>query len=181
MANPYLGEIRMFAFNFAPQGWALCNGQTLSINQNQAVFALLGTLYGGNGTTTFQLPNLQSRVAIHQGQGAGLSPYVVGQQGGVENVTLTSGQMPAHNHLINCDDVPEDVNGSNPSGKFLGATYDNTGGPVDIYSKNLTPAPATMNPSMVAIAGGSQPHQNVQPYLAVTFCIALQGIFPSRN
>jgi len=134
----------MFACTFAPQGWAFCNGQTLSIAQNTALFSLLGTTYGGNGTTTFQLPNLQSRVPIHMGQGSGLSPYIIGQMGGTENVTLTLNQMPEHNHLINCDGDPANVLGPNPTTKFMGTTTRDIDGPVDIYSRNPTPAPATM-------------------------------------
>src|ERR1700729_3145413 len=106
MAEPFLGEIRMFGFNFAPQGWAMCNGQTLPISQNAALFSLLGTFYGGDGVTTFQLPNLQSRVAIHEGQGSGLSPYDIGQVGGVETVMLTQNQMPQHSHSVGASSAP---------------------------------------------------------------------------
>jgi microcystin-dependent protein len=178
MSDPFLGEIRMAGFNFAPLGWALCNGQTLSISQNTALFSLLGTFYGGNGTTTFQLPNFQSRVPIHQGQGSGLSPYVIGQYGGVENVTLTVGQTAAHTHLVYADgDVPSN-NSPSPSGNAL-ATFA-TGGDIYATAAGLKKA-VTMNPLMIAAAGGGQPHPNIQPYLVVTFIIALVGIFPSRN
>ena len=178
MAEPYLGEIRMFGFNFAPQGWAMCNGQLLSISQNDALFALLGTFYGGNGTTTFGLPDLRSRVPIHQGEGSGLSQYVIGQYGGVENVTLTVGQTAAHTHLVYADgDVPSN-NSPSPSGNAL-ATFA-TGGDIYATAAGLKKA-VTMNPLMIAAAGGSQPHPNIQPYLVLNLCIALQGIFPSRN
>jgi microcystin-dependent protein len=172
MSEPYLGEIRMVGFNFAPQGWALCNGQLLAISQNTALFSLLGTYYGGDGITNFALPNLQSRVAIHQGQGAGLSPYVIGQQGGTENVTLNSQQMPSHNHLVNT--VAAQGSQTRPVNNLLAATASNT----------YAPAPSdgsTLNPVAVGNAGGNQPHPNVQPYLCVNFIIALQGIYPPRN
>jgi microcystin-dependent protein len=172
MANPYVSEIRMFGTNFAPKGWALCNGQLLSIQQNTALFSLIGTLYGGNGTTTFGLPDLQGRVPIHQGNGAGLSPYVVGQRGGVESDTLTVGQMPAHNHLVNA--THDTSSHDRPGEKYLGMAS------TPIYV--TTPVSMeTMSPSMISIAGGSQPLSIVQPYLAITLCIALVGIFPSRS
>ncbi|HWF49166.1 MAG TPA: tail fiber protein [Solirubrobacteraceae bacterium] len=172
MSEPFLGEIRMFGFNFAPQGWAFCNGQTLPIAQNTALFALLGTQYGGNGQTTFALPNLQSRVAIHQGTGVGLSNYQMGETGGVESVTLISQQMPAHSHPVNVSGAPGTA--TRPDGAVPARAT------VDIYA----PAPdgtTPMNAGMIGNTGGSQPHTNIQPYLAVNFCIALQGIFPSRN
>jgi microcystin-dependent protein len=179
MSEPFVGEIRMFGGNFAPAGWALCNGQILNISTNTPLFSILGTNFGGNGQSTFGLPNLQGRVPIHWGNGAGLSPYTLGQNAGVETVTLTQNQTPAHSHLINC------VNGSNanstkPSGAYPGAiTSSVTTTKVDAYS---SAAPDTqMNAAAVSAIGGSQPHPNIQPYLCVTFIIALQGIFPSRN
>jgi microcystin-dependent protein len=172
MAEPFLGEIRMFGFQFAPTGWAMCNGQLLPISQNTALFSLLGTTYGGNGTSTFALPNLQSSVAIHQGQGVGLSPYVIGQNGGTENVTLTQGQMPLHGHTVNASGSP----GANtrPAGGVLARAT------TDVYAA-APDGSTTMNPGTIGNAGGSQPHTNIQPYLVISFCIALQGIFPSRN
>jgi microcystin-dependent protein len=173
MAEPFLVEIRMFGFNFAPSGWAMCNGQLLAISQNTALFSLLGTFYGGNGTTTFALPNLQSCVAIHQGQGTGLSPYTIGQTGGTETVTLLQGQIPAHNHQVQCN-----ISGgtqASPAGGY--PAVESTGTSLD-YS---TAATGTMNSAMIEPIGGSQPHTNIQPFLCVNFCIALQGIFPSRN
>jgi microcystin-dependent protein len=175
MANPYLGEIRMFAFNFAPEGWALCDGQTLSISQNTALFALLGTTYGGNGTTTFQLPNLQSRVPIHQGTGLGLSPYVMGQIQGAETVILNVQQIPSHNHSLNCN--TGGGNAASPQNNF--PAVESTGTSLD-YDSAATSG-AAMSPAALSLTGGSQPHTNIQPYLCVNFCIAMQGIFPSRN
>jgi microcystin-dependent protein len=172
MAEAYLGEIRMFGFNFAPQGWAFCNGQLLPISQNTALFSLLGTFYGGNGTTNFALPNLQSSVAIHQGQGPGLSPYEIGQIGGFEDVTLTQGQMPTHTHTVNANASP--ATASRPAGSALARTTD------QIYA-TAPDGSTTMNAGTIANAGGSQPHSNIQPFLVISFCIALQGIYPSRN
>ena len=173
MADPYLGEIRMFGFNFPPEGWALCNGQLLSISQNTALFALLGTYYGGNGTTTFALPNLQSCVPIHQGQGPGLSPYVIGQIGGAENITLTQGQMPEHTHLVQCSSAGGNL--ASPVNAY--PAVESSGTSLD-YSNT---AGSAMNGGMNTTAGSTQPHPNIQPYVVVSFCIALQGIFPSRN
>lgn len=169
MSEPYLGQISIFGFNFPPRGWAFCNGQILPIAQNQALFSLLGTTYGGNGVTTFALPNLQSRVPIHFGQGAGLSSYNQGQSGGSEVVTLISAQMPAHNHLASVTNAG--AAGSRPAGNVPSA-----GGSYAASSDG-----GTFNPAFIQNAGGSQPHGNVQPYLALNFCIALEGIYPSRN
>ena len=149
----------------------------LPISQNTALFSLLGTYYGGNGTSTFALPNFQSRVPIHQGQGSGLSPYVIGQAGGVENVTLTVQQLASHTHLVRADGDVGGNDATSPSGNALATFASNT-----VYSNNHAPATvATMNPQMLSSAGGGQPHGNIQPYLVVTFIIALEGIFPSRN
>lgn len=172
MSDQYLGEIRMFAGNFAPYGWALCNGQTLAISQNTALFSLIGTYYGGDGVTTFQLPNLQSRVPIHQGQGLGLSPYNIGQIGGFENVTLSTQQMPQHNHGVNVLGLNAATNKA--AGGYLA---DSTGGNVYTTSNPNN----TLNTNAITYAGSSQPHNNIQPYLCITFIIALQGIYPSRN
>jgi microcystin-dependent protein len=169
MAEPFLGEIRMFSGNFAPAGWAMCNGQLLAINQNQALFAIIGTFYGGNGINNFALPNLQGNVAIHQGNG-----FQVGQVGGEQAVTLTSAQMPSHSHTAQC--VNAKANKPNPTGNVWAQ---DAAGTTAEYS-NAAPG-AAMAPSAIAPAGGNQPHDNMQPYLTVTFIIALQGIFPSRN
>ena len=174
MATPFLGEIRMVGFTFPPKGWALCNGQILSISQNAALFSLLGTTYGGNGTSTFALPDLRSRVPIHAGQGIGLSPYVQGEQTGTESVVLTFSQMPSHNHTVN--GVASGGNQASPAGGS--PAIESTGTSLD-YS-NATPS-SPMNAAMLSPAGSNQPHNNIQPVLCVNFVIALQGIFPSRN
>lgn len=172
MSEPFLGEIRMFGFTFAPQGWALCDGQLLPISQNQALFALLGTTYGGDGTTTFALPNLQSRVPIHRGQGAGLSSYVAGQAGGTETVKLTAAQMPTHTHSVKASSSA--AASGKPEGSALAQSASH------IYTAQPDTS-TVMNAKMLGAAGGSAPHGNIQPYLAVNFCIALAGIFPSQN
>jgi microcystin-dependent protein len=166
MAEPFLGEMKIISFGFAPKGWALCNGQLLLINQNQALFAILGTTYGGDGRVNFALPNLQGRTPIHMGAG-----FTVGQRGGEINHTLSISELPAHIHLANGSSSTSTV--STPGGNFWG----NAGLPS--YSKS---APASaLPPSAIANAGGSQPHNNMQPYLALYVIIALQGIFPSQN
>ena len=178
--DPYLGEIRMFAGNFAPRGWAFCNGQILSIAQNTALFSLLGTTYGGNGQTTFALPNLQSMAPLHWGNGAGLSPYSIGQTGGAENVTLIQTQMPGHTHTAT---TSIKANGRGDSDSPAGAV---PGGGAGINVDASAPDGSTrmsdrMAVTQLAAAGGNQPHANLQPYLAVTFIIALEGIYPSRS
>ncbi len=171
--NPYLGEIRIFGGNFAPKGWALCNGELLSISSNTALFSVLGTTYGGDGIRTFALPNLQSRAPVHWGQGAGLSEYVLGQPGGAENVTLTQQQMPQHNHTMGTLSAPGTV--ARPNTQLLAQSTSGS-----VYG----PAPSdgsALNQAAIGFAGSNQPHANLQPYLAVTFMIALEGIYPSRN
>lgn len=165
----------MFGGTFAPQGWATCDGQLLSISQNTALFSLLGTTYGGNGQTTFALPDLRGRVAVHAGQGPGLTPYVLGEQTGTENHTLLVTQMPAHNHVVNAD------SGSAASTNPTNALPGNPGfGKQPNYYSSAT-ANATMNQTMVGITGGSQPFSVIQPLLCLNFIIALVGIYPSRN
>lgn len=166
----FIGEIRAFGFTFAPRGWATCDGQLLAINQNQALFSLLGTTYGGDGVTTFALPDLRGRVSVHMGQGPGRSPYVAGQVGGAEAVTLTASQMPAHGHPVAASSAATD---KNPSGNVPAYT-----GSAASYGATLD---LTMNQAMVGTAGGSQPHPNLQPYLTINWCIALMGEYPSRN
>lgn len=168
MGTPYLGEIRVVSFNFPPKGWAFCNGQILSIAQNQALFSLLGTTYGGNGTQTFALPNLQGRVPIHLGNG-----YFQGQIGGETAVTIAALNMPAHSHQAR--GVSTTANEVSPSGNTWAASVDNP------YSINSNIGTVAMNPASVSQVGGTQPHDNLQPYLVLTYVIALQGIFPSRN
>lgn len=170
MAEPFLSEIRVFSFNFAPTGWALCNGQQLPINQNQALFSLLGTTYGGDGRVNFGLPNLQGRVPMHTGDG-----HLLGERGGEELHTLAMGEMPTHVHQPQASVKPGDGDTFIPTGNYMA-----NAAPTQIYSAgSATMVP--MAPSMVTNTGGSQPHENRQPFLVVNMCIALQGIFPSRN
>jgi len=180
MAEAYLGEIRMVGWNFAANGWALCNGQLMSISQNAALFSLLGTYYGGDGVQTFALPNLQSRVPIHQGTGPGLSPYTIGQASGSENVTLLPPQMPQHNHLVGVSNLTGTV--ADPTNALL--AQGNAGtvrAPAIVSGYVSTAATGTLAPTAISMAGGSQPHGNIQPYLCINFIIALAGIFPSRS
>ncbi|MEO8852697.1 MAG: tail fiber protein [Ginsengibacter sp.] len=164
--------IALFGFNFAPSGWLLCNGQLLAINQNQALFSLLGTTYGGNGTTNFALPDFQGRVPIHFGQGAGLSNYQIGQVGGIETVTLQIDNLPAHSHPLNA--VSETGKTSVPAGAF----HANTGALDPDY--NTSGTVVAMNAGAIGTTGGAQPISILQPYLVVNYCIATQGIYPSR-
>jgi microcystin-dependent protein len=174
MASPFVAEIRMFAGNFAPTGWALCNGQILPISQNTALFSLLGTTYGGNGQSTFALPDLQGCVPLHPGQGNGLSLYDLGQQSGSETVTLLQSEMPAHNHPVVV----------RPTGNIpaIGVAPGNVGARSNSRPYNSDAPNTTMDPSTgLLITGSSFPHNNMQPYLTVTFIIALQGVFPPRG
>jgi microcystin-dependent protein len=179
MSEPFLGQIMLVGFNFAPQGWAFCNGQLLSIAQNTALFSLLGTTYGGNGTTTFALPDLRGRAAVGFGQGPGLSPYTQGESTGTETVTLTVGQIPAHSHLVAANAASASV--LSPSGADLAQGVDSGRQPVNTYSTPPITAPVTLDPATVQPSGGSRPHENIQPVLALNYIIALQGIFPSRG
>jgi microcystin-dependent protein len=165
MATPYLSEIRIMSFNFPPKGWAACDGQLLPINQNQALFSLLGTTYGGDGRQTFALPDLRGSAPIHFG-----GNFVLGQKGGEQSHTLTANEQPVHIHIAQGTTTNADA--PTPGGNLLGAANNMYGPP-----GNLT----TLHPSAVSSVGGSQAHENMQPYLALEFCIALQGIFPSRN
>jgi microcystin-dependent protein len=167
VAEPYLGSIILFAGNFAPRGWAFCNGQLLAISQNTALFSLLGTFYGGDGRTTFALPDLRGRAPIHAGQGPGLSSYDLGELGGVEAVTLISTQMPVHTHSQPATNGEQTTNRPSSALPARGGVYSN-----ESDGSTLRP---------VSSAGGGQPHQNMQPYLTLNYIIALAGIFPSRN
>jgi microcystin-dependent protein len=179
MANPFVAEIRIFPFNFAPRGWAFCNGQLLPISQNTALFSLLGTTYGGDGRTNFALPNLQGNAPMFWGQGPGLSLHDLGETGGSANVSLLTSQMPAHTHSINCIDGPR-VEGQ--SGQPGNAVLVKTGGsPANAYSTGAPTPNLYMNANMVGPAGGNQPHNNLMPYLTLNFCIAMQGVFPPRS
>lgn len=174
MATPFIGQITMFAGNFAPRSWAFCNGQIISIAQNTALFSILGTTYGGNGQTTFALPDLRGRVPIHTGQGPGLSSRDLGQAGGTETHTLISTEMPAHNHALAA--TTTDGNSQTPAGTIL--ARDTLGGTTG-YS---TAAPNTiLSASSIGAAGGGQPHNNVPPFLCVNYIIGIEGIFPARN
>jgi microcystin-dependent protein len=173
MSTPYIGEIRMFGGNFAPRGHAHCQGQLLSIAQNTALFALIGTIYGGDGQVTFALPDLRGRIPVCYGQGPGLSNYAIGQASGTESVTLLPTQLPAHTHTAACNSGAG--NSTTPANNFWAANA-NTGLPQYVAAQN-TPMAATA----LATAGGNQPHNNLMPILAITFIIALEGIFPSRN
>jgi microcystin-dependent protein len=170
MAEFFIGQIKLFSFNFTPKFWATCSGQLLPINQNQALFSLLGTTYGGNGTTNFALPDLRSRTPIHFGTGPGLPNVQIGQQAGTENVTLLSTQMPQHVHNVTASANNSDL--ALPTNNFFG------GGGQAVYN---SAANTTLAVNAVATAGGNQPHSNMPPYVAMNFCIALSGIFPSRN
>ena len=181
MSSPFIGEIIMFAGNFAPRGWALCNGQILAIAQNTALFSILGTTYGGNGQTTFALPDLRSRVPMHAGQGAGLSDRTLGESAGEETHTLIQTEMPQHQHQVNPACSAEDADRAAAKNNFPASPFSTVGGAaVNAYTGAASPN-TTMGATTSAVAGGSQPHNNLQPYLAVNFIIALQGIFPSRN
>jgi microcystin-dependent protein len=165
MSEPFLSEIKVVSFNFPPKGWALCNGQLLPINQNQALFALLGTTYGGNGQTTFALPNLRGRVPIHMGNG-----HTLGEAAGSTSVTVNIQQLPTHIHALQATNANGAI--ANPNGAVLGGLNNAYTTPTNL---------ATLNPATVTAVGGSQPHNNMMPYLVLNFIIALQGIFPSRN
>lgn len=178
MTEPFIGEIQLFGFNFNPRGWAFCNGATLPIQQNTSLFALLGTQYGGNGQTTFQLPNFIGRAGCEQGQGPGLTPRSMGETFGTSTVTLTTEQMPAHNHsfvLFSQSDTGKRAASPSPGNALSVPTDPNAFPFVPPGTINTQFAPNMIMPNQ----GGGQPHQNQQPYLAVNFCIALQGVFPS--
>jgi microcystin-dependent protein len=176
MSDPFVAEIRMFGFNFAPTGWAQCNGQLLPLSQNTALFSLLGTFYGGDGKSTFALPNLQGSAAVHQGQGPGLSERFLGEQGGSETVTLLTSEMPLHNHsvAVNNSAFLGQLFGPAPTANMARAV---NGLPYTEKTTNLV----NMAPESLAINGSSFPHNNMMPFLAVEFCIAMQGVFPPRQ
>jgi microcystin-dependent protein len=173
VADPFLAEIRLFGFNFAPFGWALCAGQLLPLSQNAALFSLLGTTYGGDGRSNFALPDLQGRVPLSSGQGLGLSLIDLGEEGGEETVTLLQTEMPSHNHTANCTNA-------------VGTSYDPTG---DIWSQDAGgnqeygsgSVNGQMSPNALTSTGGGQPHNNLQPFLVINYCIAMQGVFPARS
>ena len=179
--DPFLGQISIFGCNYAPLGWALCEGQVLPINQYTALFSLLGINFGGNGTTNFQLPDLRSRAPIGFGQGPGLSNYTIGETGGAETVTINAASYPVHSHPLFAG---ASAASSNAPGGLIEAEGQSAGrgGAVNLALYSATGAAATLAPAaLTSAAGGNQPHNNIQPYLALNFCIALQGIFPSRS
>jgi microcystin-dependent protein len=172
MANPYVAEIRVFPFNFPPKGWAFCDGQLMSISQNTALFSLLGTTYGGNGTSNFALPNMQGNCSMHPGQGPGLSLHDLGETGGAETITLLESEIPSHTHSVMADGLfaTKTAAAGNSLAKTtsVGNIYDPTS------AKQL-------NPNCVTPSGGSLPHNNMMPYLTLNWCIALQGVYPARS
>jgi len=176
MSNPFVAEIRIFPFNFAPKGWAFCDGQLLPISQNTALFSLLGTTYGGDGKSTFALPNLQGSVPMNAGQGPGLSDRFLGESAGEDSVTLLTSEMPAHTHAAQADANNLNATAVSPTGAVpVNAS------PTHTFSNSATPSLALMNPNMVSVTGSSLPHNNLMPYLVVNYCIALQGVFPPRS
>jgi microcystin-dependent protein len=175
MSDPFVAEIRIFAGNFAPRGWALCDGQLMAISQNTALFSLLGTFYGGDGKSTFGLPNLQGSVAIGQGQGSGLTDRFIGESGGTNTVTLITAEMSQHNHFIQGSTEDGTLKVPGPT-LFLGRSKSGT-----IYQSNTSANLVQMNFQELGLAGNSLPHQNMQPYLTLCYIIALQGVFPPRS
>lgn len=173
MADPFVAEIRIFPFNFAPKGWAFCNGQLLPISQNTALFSLLGTTYGGDGRSNFALPNLQGNAPMHPGQGPGLSLHDLGETGGTETVTLLLSETPSHSHAISASQ--SDGTDQSPVGERLASGV----GGVASYAPPGNPT--QLSPQVISPAGGNQPHNNMQPYLTLNFCIALQGVYPPRT
>jgi microcystin-dependent protein len=175
MADPFIAEIRIFPFNFAPQSWAFCDGQLLPLSQNTALFSLLGTTYGGDGKSTFALPNMRGNAPMHPGQGPGLSLHDLGETGGSETVTLLESEIPAHSHLL--QGTAGVANQNNPAGGLLGRPF---GGGTPYKAASGAPL-VNAAAEALAPAGGDQPHNNMMPYLTLNFCIALQGVFPPRG
>jgi microcystin-dependent protein len=175
MADPFVAEIRIFPFGFAPKGWASCDGQLLPLTQNTALFSLLGTTYGGNGKTNFGLPDLQGRAPMHPGQGSGLSLHDLGETGGTETVTLIQSEMPSHSHVLQAANLQDSGNLQVGGPNRLFAASSNG------FAYNVTQSPVSMAPETIQPAGGDQPHNNMQPYLTFNYCIALQGVFPPRG
>lgn len=175
MSDPFVAEIRIFPFNFAPRGWAFCDGQLLPLSQNTALFSLLGTTYGGDGRSTFALPNLQGAAPLQQGQGPGLSPRDLGESSGSQAVTLLAAEIPAHAHGVMATSQAADL--PNPDGN----TWAQAVGDVSAFPYYQTTGPNAMSPNALQLAGGSLPHNNMHPYLTLNFCIALQGVFPPRS
>jgi len=178
MGQPYVGEIRMFAGNFAPNGWMLCQGQLVPIAENEVLFQLIGTTYGGDGQETFALPDLQSRVPIHMGTGGG-GTYIEGENGGVESVTLTISQIPIHNHAVQVATGP--ANQNLPANSVLSTEAESVLNRAPVYAAYAASNQVQLAAQTVGVAGGNQPHSNIQPILAINFIISLYGIFPQHN
>jgi len=174
MSDQFVAEIRIFPFNFPPTGWAFCNGQLMPISQNTALFSLLGTTYGGDGKSTFALPDLQGSVPMQQGQGQGLSARDLGQQSGVESITLLTSEIPVHTHALRANFNEADINDPSPDRAIARS------GTGFLYQSDTATNLTLMAPQGLPPAGGGLPHNNMQPYLTLNFCIALQGIFPQR-
>ena len=175
MADPFVAEIRILPFNFAPKGWAWCDGQLLPLSQNTALFSLLGTTYGGNGKSNFALPDLQGRAPMHPGQGPGLSLHDLGETGGSETVTLLESEIPSHSHIFRGNFNTADVNDPSPARSLARSN------PGQLYQSNTASNLTQMAPEALTPAGGDQPHNNLMPYLTYYFAIALQGVFPPRG
>ena len=170
--TPFVGQISAFGFNFAPMGWAQCNGQLIAVSSNDALFSLLGTIYGGDGRTTFGLPDLRGRLCLHQGTGPGLTPRPIGQKGGQERVTLLAQQMPSHDHMIMGSNVAADSD--DPTGRVPATTE-------KLFYNDAASVGPPMESNMISNNGGSQSHNNIQPTLSINWCIALFGVYPSRS
>ncbi len=184
MSEPYISQIEIFAFGFAPKGWSICAGQLMSITQNQALFSLLGTIYGGDGRTTFALPDLRGSAAIGQGRGVGLTPHTMGEMSGRETYALLTPEIPMHNHSVAVKSNPDTTtNTYTPSGTVVLSQTTGLSGPdsipFDIYAGG--PLTQPMDPSAIGLSGNGQPHNNMMPYLTLNFCIAVQGVYPSRT
>ncbi len=173
MADPFIAEIRIFPLDFAPSGWAVCDGQLMPVAQNQVLFSLLGTIYGGNGHSTFALPDMRGRVPIQPGRGPGLSQYELGEAGGSESVKLDEGEIPAHRHRLMASDEPADT--SDPDGNTLARPVS-----INVYQTDSSENLVAMSEASVASTGDGKPHDNMMPFLTMNFCIALDGVYPQR-
>jgi microcystin-dependent protein len=181
MAAPYIGEIRSFGFTFAPRGWAACNGQLLPISQNDALYAVIGTTYGGDGQSTFGLPNLQGQIPMHWGSGPGGLNTQIGQVQGQPQVTLTTLQIPLHTHAVTATTVMSGAIAERTAVPTNQAFLSSSSAPDFVYQKTPASPNSPFSPKAISVVGGSQPHENMQPYLVINFCMALEGIFPSQN